>query len=168
MGEPMKHDSIIKAVVFSPDGNQLATASWDKTARLWDSYIGVPVGQPMKHEWRVNSVAFSPDGRQLATASDDKTARLWDCQTIMPKNMNSFINRFAEKPDPTIPRDLEFEEELKTFLARKRFLYRSSTAVQSVAKKNWYTARFHLPWLCEQEPNNPRWKKILDEVVISD
>ena len=74
------------------------------------------------------------------------------------------INHFSVVKDPSVPRDLEFEDYLRKFMARKQFFYRSSTAIQAVMKKNWFTAKFHLPWLCEQEPNNPRWKKLLDEV----
>jgi len=163
LGGPMKHDNLDRAVAFSPDDNRIATIS-DYSARLWDAHTGAPMSEPIKHDGKVTAVAFSPDGSQIATASYDKTVRLWDAHTIMPKNMISFVNRFAEKPDPVIPRDIEFEGELKIYLARKRFLYRSLTAIQSVAKKHWFAAKFHLPWLIEQEPDNPRWKKLLDEV----
>jgi len=50
------------------------------------------------------------------------------------------------------------------FLIRKQFLHRSSNAVLAVAEKDWFAAKFHLNWLIEQEPNNPRWKQLLDEV----
>ena len=63
---------------FSPDGRTLATASADKTARLWDAATGQPRGEPLNHEGPVYAVSFSPDGRTLATASVDNTARLWD------------------------------------------------------------------------------------------
>ena len=65
-------------VAFSPDGRLLATASGDKTARLWNPATGKHLRTLTGHDSAVHGVAFSPDGRLLATASDDKTARLWN------------------------------------------------------------------------------------------
>jgi WD40 repeat protein len=44
------------SAVFSPDGKRIVTASWDKTARLWDAVSGKPIGEPLRgHESVVNS-----------------------------------------------------------------------------------------------------------------
>ena len=73
--------SAVTGVAFSPDGRLLATASCDKTARLWDPATGEHRRTLTGHTGGVCGVAFSPDGRLLATASGDGTARLWDPAT---------------------------------------------------------------------------------------
>jgi WD40 repeat protein len=77
-------DSLYSAA-FSPDGERIATASWNKTARIWDAATGKPIGEPLTgHEASVSSVVFSPDGKCILTASWDRTARIWDAATGNP------------------------------------------------------------------------------------
>jgi WD40 repeat protein len=66
------------ACAFSPDGRLLATASRDRTVRLWQVANGQEVHQLAGHTGSMMACAFSPDGRLLATASTDGTARLWE------------------------------------------------------------------------------------------
>jgi WD40 repeat protein len=69
---------VVGQAAFSPDGRSVVTASWDKTARLWDATSGELRAILTGHQNRVGRAAFSPDGRSVVTASWDKTARLWD------------------------------------------------------------------------------------------
>ena len=65
------------AVAFSPNHHYFATASADKTARLWQVTNSKQIAC-LRHEGYVYSVAFSTDSKYLATASADKTARIWE------------------------------------------------------------------------------------------
>ncbi|MEU6771646.1 AAA family ATPase [Streptomyces sp. NPDC046759] len=76
------HTGAVYLTSFSPDGRTLATASYDRTVRLWDvadPHRPKPLGRPLTgHTSWVSSAVFSPDGRTLASAGDDGTIRLWN------------------------------------------------------------------------------------------
>ena len=72
------YTDVIHGVAISPDGKYLATASQDKTVRLWDIATGQTVHVFTDHTDGVYGVAFSPDGKFLAATSDDNTVIMWD------------------------------------------------------------------------------------------
>jgi WD40 repeat protein/tetratricopeptide (TPR) repeat protein len=87
------HDLVITAVTFSQDGKHLATASADKTVKIWQ----VPAAKLQQtltgHTDEVLGVAFSGDGTRVATTSADKTAIIWE--TTSGKKLQTLLGHKA-------------------------------------------------------------------------
>ena len=72
------HADMVWSAAFSPDGRRIVTASFDRTARIWDADTAKQLAVLSGHGDDVWSAAWSPDGRRIVTASFDRTARIWD------------------------------------------------------------------------------------------
>ncbi|MEC4814895.1 MAG: AAA-like domain-containing protein [Scytonema sp. PMC 1069.18] len=70
------HTAAVMAVDVSPDNSLIASASIDKTARIW-GVDGKEVATLKGHKAAVRTVDFSFDSQMLATAGDDSTIKLW-------------------------------------------------------------------------------------------
>ena len=72
------HTKAINAVLFSPDGTRIVTASADQTGVVWDAVSGRALTTLKGHNGFVTCLAFSPDGRRIVTGSGDASIKVWD------------------------------------------------------------------------------------------
>jgi WD40 repeat protein len=74
------HKGPVSAVVFSPDGETIATGSWDQTVKLWDAATG---RERASFRWpigRVYCLTYAPDGLRLAAGGDQFSIVVWDME----------------------------------------------------------------------------------------
>lgn len=76
-GPLLAHQDSILDLAFNYNGRWVATGSQDGTARVWDSYTGMPLTSSLGHPDQVSQVAFSQDGQVLATLSGS-VVTLWN------------------------------------------------------------------------------------------
>ncbi|MBD1837956.1 WD40 repeat domain-containing protein [Coleofasciculus sp. FACHB-501] len=75
------HRAPVRSVSYSPDGKTLASASSDKTIKVWNLATGKAIATLQGHNEGVMSVSYSLDGKTLASASSDKTIKVWNLAT---------------------------------------------------------------------------------------
>jgi eukaryotic-like serine/threonine-protein kinase len=75
------HTGLVSGVAFRADGRLLASASSDRTVRIWDVDAAKCVDVLTGNTDQVYSVAFHPDGTRLASAGRDRAVWLWDLAT---------------------------------------------------------------------------------------
>jgi tetratricopeptide (TPR) repeat protein len=87
----------VVSLAFSPDGRRLATASYDRTIKLWDTSTGQDVFTLRGHTAGVLAVAFSPDGNLIVSGGIDNTARVWNATPLAANLSASHDSRFLRK-----------------------------------------------------------------------
>ena len=78
------HTGPVQSVAFSPDGQMLASASRDGTARIWEVKTGRETRRLDNSQSAIRRLTWSPDGKKIAAACADKTANLFDADTGKP------------------------------------------------------------------------------------
>jgi len=113
------HNGSVSTVAFSPDSKLLASASYDKTVKVWDVATGACQQTLKGHSSWVSSVVFSPDLKLLASASYDKTVKVWDaatgaCQQTLEGHSYS-VSSVAFSPDLKLLASASYDKTVKVW-----------------------------------------------------
>jgi WD40 repeat protein len=148
------HTHSVTFARFSPDGKTLATASWDKTAKLWEVATGRELITLTRGVEPFLAVAFSPDGKVLVTAGADAMVKLWDVMTgrevATLTGHTARVNSVIFSPDGTKLATASFDTTVKlwdaatgraltTFIGHTRVVNRVvfSPAGRQLASGSW-------------------------------
>ena len=109
------HGGSVYKAAFSPDGQTIATASRDKTVKLWKK-DGTLLRTLTGHSDRVWGVAFSPDGKIIASAAWDNTIKLWNRDGTLLRTLTGHSDRVWDvtfSPDGKIIASAAWDKTIK-------------------------------------------------------
>jgi WD40 repeat protein len=116
------HEDVVFSVAWRPDGKKIASASFDRTARVWDVATGRAEKVHTGHSDFVYAVAYSPDGRRIVSASKDRTVKVVQAETgkslLTFSGMEQDVLAVAVSPDGQRVVSSGFESALHWWDAR--------------------------------------------------
>lgn len=65
------HSAPVSGLSFSPNGDRLASCSWDRSVRLWGVFGRSRESEPITVSGEATSIAYSPDGKELCVSTLD-------------------------------------------------------------------------------------------------
>ncbi|XP_004842548.1 periodic tryptophan protein 2 homolog isoform X1 [Heterocephalus glaber] len=77
------HEGPISGLCFNPTKSVLASASWDRTVRLWDMFDSWRAKETLTLTSDALAVTFRPDGAQLAVATLSSQIIFWDPESAV-------------------------------------------------------------------------------------
>ncbi|KAJ6787191.1 hypothetical protein PWT90_05579 [Aphanocladium album] len=90
------HVAAVMDVEFSPTGQELVSASWDRTVRLWHRDRGHSRDiYHTKRMQRVMAAKWTPDAKYVLSGSDDGNVRLWRANASAREGVKSARQRQA-------------------------------------------------------------------------
>ncbi|KAK9456387.1 WD40-repeat-containing domain protein [Dipodascopsis uninucleata] len=74
------HEGPVSCLSFADEGGVLASASWDKTVRIWNIFGRHVSVEPFEQQSDVLAIALRPDSKQVAVSTLDGQLTFWDVE----------------------------------------------------------------------------------------
>ena len=74
------HEGPIWVLAFGTENSVLASASWDKTIRVWNIFSRSQQVEPIEIQSDVLSIALRPDSKEVAVTTLDGHITIWDVE----------------------------------------------------------------------------------------
>lgn len=126
------HSRSISSLCFSPDGLLLASASADRTAKVWSLRSGTLLQTFKGHQGGISDIAWSPCSRYIASASDDRSIVVWhvkegyDVRHFL--GHTSYVFCVAYSPQSNLIASGSFDETVRLWNARSGTCHRTIAA----------------------------------------
>lgn len=135
------HDSWVRALGTSPDGEQLYSGGYDGRLAWWPAAAEAP--EPTRviddaHEGWVRALAVAPGGAQIATCGNDRLVKLWDAaegKLIHEySGHESHVYNVAFTPDGKTLVSCDLKGAIKTWSVEAGKLQRDLTTAEALHK----------------------------------
>lgn len=75
------HEDVVFQAAFNTSGTRIVTASYDRTAKVWDVASQELISTFSGHKHELLKAEFSPDGKRVLSVSSRGTFCLWEAET---------------------------------------------------------------------------------------
>jgi WD40 repeat protein len=134
------HTATVTNLAFSPDGQRLASTSYDRSIKLWDMPSGREVFSLGGHTAGVLAATFSPDGRRLVSGAIDFTARVWNATPL---------------PDEVLLADDAHYQEKLAALRKLAVMTATAQSIETLARRGeWDLAAVGFGKLIAEKPDD--------------